>query len=102
MFAFHTEDYDLSSINFHHYGKPKFWYCVSSKDVKKVESYVKSKYPEAFVECPQYMRHKTVLINPYLLKEWNQNISITKFIYKANSERRRIYNHFLFGVSRGL
>ncbi len=81
MFACHTEDYDLSSINYNHYGKPKFWYCVSPKDVRRVEAFVKAKYPEAFVECPEYMRHKTVLVDPYQLKNWNPSINITKFTH---------------------
>lgn len=31
MFAWHVEDYNMSAVNFHHYGKPKFWYGVSRK-----------------------------------------------------------------------
>jgi jumonji domain-containing protein 2 len=31
MFAWHVEDLNLGSINFQHYGKPKYWYGVSKK-----------------------------------------------------------------------
>jgi len=78
MFAWHTEDLNLGSINYLHYGCPKFWYCISAQDYKKFDAYVKNKYPEAFLNCPEYLRHKTILVNPYLLKEYNPNIKIHK------------------------
>lgn len=78
MFAWHVEDYNLSSINYNHYGCPKFWYCIGSRDAKKFENYVKNKYPDAFIECPEYLRHKTVLVNPYQLVEYNPSIHISK------------------------
>jgi jumonji domain-containing protein 2 len=31
IFAWHVEDYNMGSINFQHYGKPKFWYGISRK-----------------------------------------------------------------------
>lgn len=80
MFAWHTEDLDMCSINYLHYGAPKFWYFVSSDDMKKFEGYVKNKYSEAFLECPHYFRHKTIVVNPYLVKEYNPFISITKVL----------------------
>lgn len=67
MFAAHVEDFNLASINYMHYGSPKFWYCMGPKEGRKLETYVKSRFPEAFVQCPEYMRHKTVLVNPYEL-----------------------------------
>ena len=79
MFGWHTEDLDLASINYMHYGAPKFWYCVSPSDYKKFENYVKNKYPEAFIECPEYLRHKTILVNPYELRSYNPSIKIHKW-----------------------
>lgn len=32
LFCWHTEDMELSAINFLHFGKPKFWYGVCSAD----------------------------------------------------------------------
>ena len=62
IFGCHTEDYNLSSINVHHEGSAKFWYVFSSKDFQNINSYVKAQIPESFVECSQYMRHKTVIL----------------------------------------
>jgi jumonji domain-containing protein 2 len=82
IFAWHTEDYDMSSINYMHYGATKFWYLIAHEDSKKFQSYLKNKYPEAFLECSQYFRHKTILVNPYLLKECIPSIRISKIEQK--------------------
>ena len=100
MFAWHCEDLDMSSINYMHYGAPKFWYFVAAKDQKKFEVYMKSKYPQAFVECPQYFRHKTLVVNPYLVKDYNPQITISKlqqnpgeFIIIFDSVYHHGFNH---------
>ena len=31
IFAWHVEDFNMSSINFQHHGKPKYWYSISRK-----------------------------------------------------------------------
>ena len=67
MFGWHKEDMDLCSINYLHSGKPKFWYGVDSDDNEKFEAFVKTKFPEYFRECSEFMRHKTTLIYPGLL-----------------------------------
>ena len=82
MSAWHTEDLNMCSINYMHYGSPKFWYFISADDIKKFEGYLKNKYPEAFVECSQYFRHKTLVANPYLVKDYNPNIHITKVLHQ--------------------
>jgi len=41
---------------------------------------VKSKFPDYFKECPEYLRHKTTLIYPGLLQE--HGIRLHKMIHK--------------------
>ena len=38
MFAWHTEDVNLYSINYLHMGKPKSWYSVPPKHGKRIEA----------------------------------------------------------------
>ncbi len=64
MFAWHKEDMDLYSINYLHAGQPKFWYGIDLDHNEAFEQYTSSQFKEQFKECPEYLRHKTTLINP--------------------------------------
>lgn len=88
MFAWHTEDLEMSSINIMHTGKPKFWYCIGRQDYKKLEQWVRTHHPEPFVHCPQFMRHKIIVVNPYKLKEQIPDLHIEKSTHKADSVPR--------------
>jgi jumonji domain-containing protein 2 len=79
FFCWHTEDMELSAINFLHFGKPKFWYGVCSADRKILEKEAHSHFYENFQKCPEYMRHKTSVINPYMIKARNPSIRISKY-----------------------
>ena len=81
----------MASINYNHYGEAKFWYGIARTDYKKFENFLKNRYPEFFVECNEYLRHKTLLVNPYMLKQWMPDIRIIKFVKKTDSEERRVY-----------
>ena len=71
MFAWHTEDMDLFSINFLHFGEPKKWYCIPSSERTKFEEVAKEYFGELYKECPEFLRHKTTIISPTLLKSKN-------------------------------
>ena len=66
FFAWHKEDMDLYGINYLHYGKPKLWYCLAPDQEIAFEEYSRKLFPDNYYKCPEFMRHKTSLINPYL------------------------------------
>jgi len=41
LFAWHKEDMDLYSINFLHYGRPKFWYSIPRDQSHKLEKFAR-------------------------------------------------------------
>uniref|UniRef100_A0A7S3R422 JmjC domain-containing protein n=2 Tax=Dunaliella tertiolecta TaxID=3047 RepID=A0A7S3R422_DUNTE len=76
FFGWHKEDADLYSVNFHHFGAPKVWYCVSPADQGKMERMAEGLFPEEARECSDFMRHKDILISPNLLR--TNNIAYTQ------------------------
>jgi jumonji domain-containing protein 2 len=77
MFSWHTEDLDLFAINYVHLGKPKFWYGVPPNEAEAFNKLASSLFPGAYQECPEFLRHKTYLIHPALLKK--HNITVHKY-----------------------
>ena len=78
FFAWHKEDLDLSAINYLHEGKSKFWYSVPPNQSSLLEKVAKRHFPEHFAKCSEHLRHKTSLINPYLLKQECPELRICK------------------------
>lgn len=80
-FAWHCEDLNLPSINFLHYGKPKFWYVIGRNHGKTLEELAKKYFADSFSKCPEHMRHKTTLINPYILQKLCPDIVCHKTVH---------------------
>ncbi|XP_060882064.1 probable lysine-specific demethylase 4A [Metopolophium dirhodum] len=68
-FAWHTEDMDLYSLNYVHVGYPKTWYAIPPKHGKKFEKLIREIYPDELSSCPAYVRHKTIILSPAILKK---------------------------------
>ncbi|KAH8926648.1 hypothetical protein BT69DRAFT_1238823, partial [Atractiella rhizophila] len=81
-FAWHVEDCDLYSINYLHFGAPKFWYAIpqgkgdenggagggmGGKD--RFERVMASMFPGQDKTCSQFLRHKAFSVSPTKLAE---------------------------------
>ncbi|KAK7438038.1 hypothetical protein VKT23_018205 [Stygiomarasmius scandens] len=66
-FAWHVEDMDLFSINYIHFGAPKFWYAIPQQQANRLEQTMRSYFPKDTSQCPQFLRHKSFLASPTLL-----------------------------------
>ncbi|KAK3513381.1 hypothetical protein QTP70_014208 [Hemibagrus guttatus] len=69
-FAWHTEDMDLYSINYLHFGEPKSWYSVPPEHGKRLERLAKGFFPGSSQNCEAFLRHKMTLISPSILKKY--------------------------------
>ncbi|XP_041862274.1 lysine-specific demethylase 4A-like isoform X2 [Melanotaenia boesemani] len=69
-FAWHTEDMDLYSISYLHYGEPQSWYAVPPEHGRKLERLAKGFFPGNTQSCEAFLRHKMTLISPSILKKY--------------------------------
>uniref|UniRef100_A0A673LIB1 [histone H3]-trimethyl-L-lysine(9) demethylase n=1 Tax=Sinocyclocheilus rhinocerous TaxID=307959 RepID=A0A673LIB1_9TELE len=70
-FSWHTEDMDLYSINYLHFGEPKSWYAIPPEHGKRLERLAIGFFPNSFKSCETFMRHKMTLISPSVLKKYS-------------------------------
>lgn len=70
-FGLHLEDSDLCSINYLHRGKQKIWYGIPLSEHDKLHELAQKLCLslEESAGCDLYIRHKTLMIPPSLLKE---------------------------------
>ncbi|KAL4640301.1 lysine-specific demethylase 4C-like isoform X9 [Arapaima gigas] len=70
-FSWHTEDMDLYSINYLHFGEPKSWYAIPPEHGKRLERLAIGFFPNSFKSCDAFLRHKMTLISPSILKKYS-------------------------------
>ncbi|EDW74538.2 uncharacterized protein Dwil_GK21350 [Drosophila willistoni] len=94
-FAWHTEDMDLYSINYLHFGAPKTWYAIPPAYGRRLEKLVNEAFKENYLECNAYLRHKMTMISPKVLRQ--HNIPYNKITQEAGE----IMITFPFGYHAG-
>ncbi|WAQ92135.1 hypothetical protein PtA15_16A41 [Puccinia triticina] len=67
-FAWHVEDADLYSINYIHFGAPKFWYSIPQEQNTRFENFMSSSFAKERRTCSQFLRHKAFLASPSVLQ----------------------------------
>lgn len=70
-FAWHTEDMDLYSINYLHFGSPKSWYVIPPEHGRRFERLASGFFSENYQRCHSFLRHKMTIISPQILKEYS-------------------------------
>lgn len=94
-FAWHTEDMDLYSINYLHFGAPKTWYAVPPQYGRKLEELASRQFEASYRVCASFLRHKLTLIRPDILKQYNIPFD------KVTQNENEILITFPFGYHAG-
>lgn len=67
LFAWHGEDCNMHSANFHHLGAAKVWRTVGSGHIHRFEQLVRKFFDSDYRRCDQAMRHKHFIMTPTFL-----------------------------------
>eukprot|EP01088_Endostelium_zonatum_P018573 TRINITY_DN6009_c0_g1_i1.p1 TRINITY_DN6009_c0_g1~~TRINITY_DN6009_c0_g1_i1.p1 ORF type:complete len:469 (-),score=130.81 TRINITY_DN6009_c0_g1_i1:28-1401(-) len=100
LFGLHTEDMDLYSINYLHYGQPKIWYAVPVTHKPLVENLARQVYSSSNTKnCEEFLRHKSFLIDPLLFK--NHQINLTFAVQEPRNFMITFPGAYHFGFNSG-
>lgn len=81
-FAWHTEDMDLYSINYLHFGAPKTWFAVPPCHARDLERLAAQNFRNSSEDCAAFLRHRNFIIHPDVLRK--NSIPVHKIMQNPN------------------
>ncbi|KAI0461052.1 hypothetical protein LJB42_001382 [Komagataella kurtzmanii] len=79
-FSWHLEDQDLHSINYIHFGAPKKWYSIPQDQHREFYQLMSNTYPDDAKHCPEFLRHKTFLVDPKYIR--SNGITVNEIVHR--------------------
>ncbi|XP_066374209.1 lysine-specific demethylase JMJ17-like [Miscanthus floridulus] len=67
-FCWHVEDHCFYSINYLHWGEPKYWYGVPGAKANAFEQVMRQALPDLFDAQPDLLFHLVTMLNPSILR----------------------------------
>ena len=67
-FCWHVEDHHFYSVNYHHFGDPKVWYCIPAEYSLKFEQLMRTRLPHLFEAQPDLLHSLVTILSPKEIK----------------------------------
>ena len=67
-FCWHVEDHHFYSVNYHHFGDPKVWYCIPAEYSQKFEQLMRTRLPHLFEAQPDLLHSLVTILSPKEIK----------------------------------
>ncbi|KAI9220915.1 JmjC domain, hydroxylase-domain-containing protein, partial [Blastocladiella britannica] len=82
-FGWHSEDMDLYSINYLHFGAPKCWYAIAPQDSDNFFTMCANTFPADSKRCKEFVRHKALHMTPEAV-ERSCGIKVHRMVQEKN------------------